>query len=116
MNDNQTYNSIVYNLNFKDEAKSKRSSNARGVSIPDIMTVRSEDYTDSSNGVRGRRHNVRLGRWEIDANGALIEQSLATTIQTPITATDAGVTAQLVTYRALIAASGILEAIINNEK
>jgi len=116
MNADQTYNSIVFVKNFDTDGLSKRSSVARGVSTPDVMTIRSEDYVDSKTKVPGRRHNVRLGRFELDANNVLVEQSIAFTIQTPQTATSAGVTAQLATFRAMVAASGIMEAVINNEK
>lgn len=116
MNDDQTYNSVAFKLNFKDEARSKRSSTARGITIPDVVTVSSQDYVDAATKVAGRRHNVRVSSYELDTNGVLIEDVLATTIQIPGTATTGQITTLLATYRALIAASGILEAVINNEK
>lgn len=116
MNNDLTYNSIVYVKNFDQDGISKRSSIARGVSTPDVLTIREQEYVSSASKVPGKRFNVRLGRFELDANSVLVEQDIAITIEVPLTATTAGVTAQLVTFRALVAASGILEAVINGEK
>jgi hypothetical protein len=115
MNADQTYNSVVFAKNYDAKDESRRSSVARGVSTPDAMTIRSQDYTEPT-GVPGRRHNVRIGRFELDSNNVIVEQSLAVTIQIPQTATGAGLTTLLATFRAFIATAGILEAVTNNEK
>lgn len=63
-----TIDAIVYKKNWDDPDKgSQRSSNARGLNTPDILTVRGQDYTDSKTSVSGRRITVRFERHMIDS-------------------------------------------------
>lgn len=116
MNDNQTYNSIVFNLSYKDKAESLRRSSARDITTPDDMIVRSSAYVDPANKIAGTRYTLTLKQVDLDANNELINSYVNVQMSIPSTLNSTRLAVMLATVRAQVAASGILEAIINNEK
>jgi len=116
MNDNQTYNSIVFNLSYKDRDESLRRSTARDISTPDDMLVTSKPYIDGTSKVPGTRFQVTFKQVDLDANDVLINSYVNISLSIPQTLTSARLAVLLATSRAAVAASGILEAVVNNEK
>ena len=116
MNADLTINSIVFKKSFDTEDSSKRQDTTRGIATPDVMSIRSQYYTDSVTKVSGRRHTVRLDRTAVDSNGAPYVNSAYVVIAIPHTSATSDLTAILATFRAMVAASGLLEAVANEEK
>jgi hypothetical protein len=116
MDNDQTYNSIVFVKSLSDSASvSKRQSIARGINTPDIMTIQSQAYVDSVTKVAGRRYNCKLTRVETDANAVNVNITAGITFQIPSTASTAGVTALVATLRAVVADADHMEDVLNNE-
>lgn len=116
MNADQTYNSIVFKKSYDNKDESVRQSIIRGMNTPDILTIKSQNYTDSKTKISGRRHVVRLDR--TDMNGGATAQTNAAVyvvLQVPSDYPDE-MSTLLTTFRALVASSGTLEAVLNEEK
>jgi hypothetical protein len=116
MDADQTYNSIVFAKSYDQVDLSLRQSTARGINIPDSLTIKSQDYVDSKTKVSGRRHTTIIGSSEVDVNGVVVTPSVSFTMNIPSTATSTRITALLATFRAYIADADTLEDTLNNEK
>jgi len=116
MNADLTFNTIVYKKTFDEKGRSERQSTARGVNIPDVMVVRSQDYVDSTTKVAGKQYNARIDRVNIDGNGQRYTTSCYFVFQVPEIAVSGDVTDVTTTFKALIADSGFMAAVLNNEK
>lgn len=118
MNADQTYNSIAFKWAGSDltpNPKSLRRASARGTNVPDVMTVANQAYVDSRNKIPGKRVSVGIDYYEADANGVVVKNTAIVSFLVPSTSTSTALTSQLATLRALVAAAGILEAVINGE-
>lgn len=115
MNADLTYNSVVFARGLDESGGSKRQSNARGINTPDVMTVKSQDYTDSKTKVPGRRRTVRLEHHDLDANGDKNISSASFTLQIPSTAEDADVTEMVTTFKAMVANADLIADVLNEE-
>lgn len=116
MDADQTYNSVVFKKTFDSKEESQRQSTTRGVTTPDVMTIRSQDYIDSKTKVSGRRFTCRIDRHDIDANNAPIISSAYFVIAVPSTVVQANLDVLVATFRAVVADADHIEDILNNEK
>lgn len=116
MNDDQTYNSIVFKEAYKSVGRSERRAAARGVNTPDVMNVATQSYVDPKNKVPGVRATVGVDYYELDATSVVVKSSAYAVFAVPSTSSSTAMTSQLATFRAIVAASGILEAVIAGEK
>lgn len=118
MNDNLTVNTIGFNLSYKDKAESKRQSNTRGINTPDVMFIRTQDYTDSVTKVPGSRRQVRIERHSIDTNDRKIITSATLVLAVPESATSTDTDALLATVRDFVADTdpNYLAAVLNDER
>lgn len=115
MNADQTYNSIAFKKSWDKPGSSERRASARGASIPDIMTVGNQGYVDSATKVAGKRYRVGFDYYELDSASRIIKSSAYVVITVAESASAGALTSNLATLRALVAASGILEAVVNGE-
>lgn len=116
MDADQTYNSVVFKKTFDTKDESQRQSTARGVTTPDVMVIKSQDYIDSVTKVPGKRYTCRIDRHDIDANVAKIITSAYFVIAVPSTVTQAQLDVIVATFRAVVADADHIEDILNNEK
>lgn len=72
MDNNLTINSLAFNLRYSDkDSGSERREVSRGVNLPEILTIKSQNYTDSATKVPGRRTVVRVDRHLSDGAGGI---------------------------------------------
>jgi len=116
MNADQTYNTIVFKKTFDNESKGERKSITRGVNTPDVLTVQSQAYIDAATKIGGNRSTVRVDLVNVTAGGVIYTVSAYTVIAMPELSTATDMSTILTTYRAVVAASGILEAVCAGEK
>ena len=116
MNADLTFNTIVFKKSFDEKNGSERRSTARAVNTPDIMIIKTQDYVDSKTKVAGVRYTGRIDRIDIDANLQEINTSMYFVIAVPKTATSAQVTDVVTTFKAVVADSAFVTAVLNNEK
>lgn len=63
MNNNLTISTLAFNLNYTDaQSGSKRTEVSRGVNLPEVMTIRHQDYVDSATKLPGTRSVLRFDR------------------------------------------------------
>lgn len=117
MDADQTYNSIAFKKAGDDLARriGERRANARGVSTPDVMTVKNQEYIDPSNKVAGKRYTAGFDYYETDANGVIVKSTIYLVVAVPSTSSSTAMTSQLATFRAFVAASGMIEKVVNGE-
>lgn len=73
MDNNLTLNSLAFNLRYSDkDSGSERREISRGVNLPEILTIKSQKYTDSSTKIPGRRTVVRVDRHQASAAGDIV--------------------------------------------
>lgn len=74
MDSNLTINSLSFVLQYSDkDAGSSRRETSRGVNLPEILTIKSQAYTDSKTKIPGRRTVVRFDRFLDDGAGGITE-------------------------------------------
>jgi len=116
MNADLTFNSVVFKKTFDVKDESQRQSTARGVTTPDQLIIKSQDYVDSATKVAGRRFTGRIDRTDIDANLQKILTSAYFVIAVPGTVTQAQLDVVVATFKAAVADASLVAAILNNEK
>lgn len=116
MDADQTYNSVAFKKTFDTKDESQRQSTARGVTTPDVMTIKSQDYVDSVTKVPGKRFTCRIDRHDIDASLQKIISSAYFVIAVPSTVVQADLDTLVATFRAVVADADHIEDILNNEK
>lgn len=63
MDNNLTISTLTFNLAYSDKAAgSERRETSRGVNLPEVMTVRHQEYTDSATKLKGVRSVLRFDR------------------------------------------------------
>jgi len=119
MDQNVTYNSVVLSKSFDDATGSRRQSNARGVSTPDVFTVKHMDIIDNETKTPARRHTIRLDCYQVDTAGILFKSDAYLVLDISSKATTAQVTTLVATIRAAIAnttaGSDVVAGTLNNE-
>jgi hypothetical protein len=116
MNADLTFNSVVFKKTFDMKDESQRQSTTRGVTTPDQLIIKSQDYVDSATKVAGRRYTGRIDRTDIDANLQKILTSAYFVIAVPGTVTQAQLDVVVATFKASVADASLITAILNNEK
>jgi hypothetical protein len=73
MDANLTINSLSFVQKFSDrDAGSVRMETSRGVNLPEILTIKTQPYTDSKTKIPGRRTMVRIDRYVAGDAGDII--------------------------------------------
>lgn len=116
MNADLTFNTIVFKKSFDEKDGSERRSTARGINLPDVMSIKSQSYVDSVTKVAGKRYTARVDRTTIDANLRSITTSCYFVFAVPETALAADVTDVMTTFKAVVADAAFMSAVLNNEK
>lgn len=116
MNADLTFNTIVFKKSFDEKDGSERRSTTRGINIPDVLSIKSQDYVDSSTKVPGRRYTGRVDLVSIDANLKQITTSAYFVFAVPSTATTSDVSNITTTFKAVVADASFIAAVLNNEK
>jgi hypothetical protein len=116
MNADLTFNTIVFKKSFDENGGSERRSTTRGINTPDLMTIRSQTYTDSETKVKGTRYTVQIVRVTLDVNLVPIKTISQFVYQVPGTALAADVTDVTTTLKAVVADASFIPAVLNNEK
>lgn len=116
MNADLTFNTIVFKKNFDNEVESRRSSVARGVNTPDVLTIKSQQYTDSKTKISGVRHTASIDRIDIDGNLMQAIPRAYVTLVVPSNAISANVDTVVATFKAMVADASFLANVLNNEK
>jgi len=117
MNADLTFNSIVFEKSFDEKDGSERRSTARGINLPDILTIKSQDYTDSETKVPGRRYTGRVDRINVDAtSGQFYTVSAYFVVAVPQLAVSGDMTAIVATFKAAVANADLIADVLNNEK
>lgn len=117
MNADLTFNSIVFEKSFDERDGSERRSTARGINLPDLLTIKSQDYVDSATKVEGRRYTGRFDRTNIDAtSGQQYVVSAYFVIAVPQLAVTGDITEIVATFKAAVANADLIADVLNNEK
>lgn len=73
MDANLTINSLSFVSKYNDrDAGSVRVETSRGVNLPEILTIKTQNYVDSSTKIPGRRTMVRVDRHVAGLDGGVI--------------------------------------------
>lgn len=116
MNASLTFNSVVFEKSFDNETGSQRQSSARGINIPDVLIVKSQEYVDSETKVKGRRFNGRVDRYNVDAiTGQKYKYSAYFIIEVPELAVTGDTTAVVATFKAAVADADFIADVLNRE-
>jgi hypothetical protein len=116
MNADLTFNSVVFKKTFDTKDEGQRQSTARGVTTPDQLIIKSQDYVDSVTKVAGRRYTARVDRYDIDATLQKILSSAYVVVAVPGTVTQAQLDVVVATFKAIVADANFITAVLNNEK
>lgn len=117
MTSDLTINSIDFSKSFDEKDRSVRQSNARGINTPDIMTIQSQEYTDSVTKVKGIRYLMRFDRKAHDSvTGQPYTTSGYVVWQVPSLASGTDASAVVATLKAAVSTDAIVAQILNNEK
>jgi len=119
MNADQTHNTIVFTKSYDNETGSRRQSNARGVSTPDVLTVKHMDVMDSETKTAAKRHSVRVDKYYADADGILYKNSVYVNQDISAKSTSAQAADLIADLRAIVAnttaGTNVMAAVQNNE-
>jgi len=115
MNASLTFNSIVHDKSFDEKGLGVRQSTARGINIPDVLTVRNQGYVDSATKIAGQRYTARVDRHNVDANGTPYVTSFYVVAAIPVLATSTDVSTSLATFKAAVADADFLADVLNSE-
>jgi hypothetical protein len=117
MTSDLTINSIVFAKSFDNEVKSQRQSTARGINVPDRMTIASQDYVDSETKVPGTRYTMRFDRSDIEAtSGAPYTSSAYLVIAVPETENSTDLAVLIATFKAAVAHADYISQMLNGER
>jgi hypothetical protein len=111
-----TFNTIAFKKAYDNKDESLRQSTARGINTPDRLIIKSQPYTDATTKVDGSRYTGRVERVDVDANGVSIVTQAYFVLAVPSTATSGQVTNIVATFKALVADTDFIAAVLNNEK
>jgi hypothetical protein len=93
-----------------------RQSTTRGVTTPDQLIIKSQDYVDSKTKVSGQRYTVRIDRHDVDANLQKIISSAYLVIAVPSTVTTTQLNTVVATFKAAVADADLITNVLNSEK
>lgn len=118
MNQDITLNTIVFAKSFDTKEGSTRTSTARGINLPDVMTIKRQDSVDSATKVATKRTTVRIDRQSVDTvTGKKYITSAYVVIAVPELAVQGDVDNVIATFRALIASTSpnYITQVLNSE-
>lgn len=117
MNADITLNSIVFKRSYDDKSGSLRRDTSRGLNLPQDLSIKSSTYVDSATKVAGQRFVVRIDRSLVGvADGRKAVASAYVVLAFPENADQTDVVSVLATFRATIAAEGLIEGVLNFER
>lgn len=117
MNADLTINSIVFAKSFDEKDGSERRSTARGINIPDVMSIKRQDSTNSKTKVAEKRYLVRVDRDNLTSLGVKFTTSVYMVVVVPELAEAADVADVVATFRALVASTSpnYITQVLNSE-
>lgn len=119
MDSTLTYNTVAFSKSYDNEMGSKRQSNARGISTPDVLSVKHMDIVDNETKVAGRRHTVRFDQYQLDSESAPYKNDVYLVVDVSSKATTAEINLLIADLRSAIAnttaGQDILAGVLNNE-
>jgi len=83
MNANLTISTLSFNQTYSDKGGSERRETSRGVSLPEVMTVKHQDITDSATKKPATRSLVRFDRHVALTDGTIAPVSAYIVVQVP---------------------------------
>lgn len=116
MNADLTFNSVVFEKSFDEKDGSERRSTARGINLPDVMSIKSQDYTDTATKLPGRRYTVRFDRTDETAGGVRYTSSAYLVIAVPEVENSTDLAVLIATFKAAVANADLVADVLNNEK
>jgi hypothetical protein len=116
MNADLTFNSVAFKKSYDTKEESMRQSTTRGVTTPDQLIIKSQDYVDSKTKVSGQRYTVRIDRHDVDANLQKIISSAYLVIAVPSTVTTTQLNTVVATFKAAVADADLITNVLNSEK
>ncbi len=111
-----TFNSVVFKKSWDNQDGSERRSSARGVNTPDVMSIKSQPYTDSVTKVPGTRFTISFDRHDIDAESAPYTSRAYLVIAVPSTENSTDLATLVATFKAAVANADLINNVLNNEK
>jgi hypothetical protein len=88
MDSNLTIDTLTFKQSFSDREGSERREISRGVNLPTVMTIKKQNYTDSTTKKAGVRTVLRFDRYLALEDGSIAPVSAYLVVATP---TDTGV-------------------------
>lgn len=95
MNAILTLNTLTFTQNKNGDLGSERREVSRGVNLPEILTIRHQNYVDGTTKVPGVRSNVKIDRFVALTDGRIVPIVLSLIVAVPsdVNITSADVTA-----------------------
>jgi len=117
MNADLTINTIVFAKSFDEKDGSERRSTARGINLPDVMSVKRQDAVDTKTKVSTKRYLVRFDRVCLDATGQEYTTSAYVVFVVPSIAVQADIDNVVATIRAFAASTSpnYIVQVLNSE-
>lgn len=117
MDANITANTITFSKSFDEKGKGVRVSSARGINLPDVLTVANQDAVDSATKQPMRRFQLRVDRTNETDDGTKYVTGAYIVIQVPQIAAQADVDNVVATLRALVASTdpNYISQLLNSE-
>lgn len=117
MDANITVNTIAFNKSFDTEEGSERRSSARGINLPDILSIKRQASVDAKTKQPTMRYVARFDRWNETAEGARYNTSAYVVFAVPESATQTDVDTIVATLRAFVASTtpNYISAVLNSE-
>jgi len=85
MTNDLTISTLSFVQKFSDESGSERREISRGVNLPEVMTIKSQDYVDAQTKLPGKRTVLRFDRYVAGADGKPIAVSAYLVCAVPTT-------------------------------
>jgi hypothetical protein len=116
MNADLTFNSVAFKKSFDEKGGSERRSVTRGVNIPDVMSIKRQDATQSSSKLAMKRYLIRFDRAAIDAvTGVNYNTSAYAVIEIPTSSTSTDISTIVATFKAAVADADLITNVLNSE-
>lgn len=117
MDANLTINTIAFNKSFDTQEGSERRSSARGINLPDILSIKRQGSVDSKTKQNTTRYVARFDRWNETSEGVRYNTALYLVVAVPEAATQDDVDTIVATFRAFVASEtpDYLAAVLNSE-
>lgn len=111
-----TFNSVVFKKSFDEKDGSERRSTARGINVPDVLSIKSQEYTDSVTKVAGKRYTISFDRHDLDSESAAYTSRAYLVLAVPSTENSTDLATLVATFKAAVANADLIANVLNNEK